>query len=54
MDYFGQELNGYWLENNLNTIGDAFLKFDPPADKDGIVPPEIRRGGEDGQKTTGE
>lgn len=41
VDYFGQHINGYWLERNLEIVGDTFLKFDPNTNADGIVPPPI-------------
>ena len=34
-------MNGYWLERNLEIVGDTFLKFDPETNADGIVPPPI-------------
>ena len=31
------------MEGNLGVVGDAFLSFSLPTDKDGIVAPEIRK-----------
>lgn len=40
-DYYGIELNGYWLENNFNLVGDTFLEWNQKRNEDGIVPPDI-------------
>lgn len=46
VDYFGQRINGYWLERNLEIVGDTFLKFSSETNADGIVPPTIRKEGQ--------
>ncbi len=42
-DYYGIELDGYFLERNPQLVGDSFLDFSPQRDKDGIVPPSISK-----------
>ena len=40
-DYYGKELNGYWLENNPKLIHEAFFEFDF-SDAKKIYPPVLK------------
>lgn len=52
-DYYGRKLNGYWLETNLQLVGDTFLEFSDCAKKDenGIVAPALKKEDTDDGKT---
>ena len=53
IDYFGTKLKGYWMESNLGIVGDTFLSFSPPVNKDGIVAPALKRRESEDGKTQG-
>lgn len=44
-DYYGRKLNAYWLEANLQLVGDTFLEFSDCVKKDenGIVAPTLKK-----------
>lgn len=44
-EYYGRKLNGYWLETNLQLVGDTFLEFRECVKKDenGIVEPKLKQ-----------
>lgn len=48
-DYYGIPLNGYWIENNYELVGDTFLGMEPKRDKNGLVPPDIKEENENGK-----
>ena len=48
-DYYGANINGYWLEQNIQLVGNTFLAFetdfapqDVQANEDGIVEPKLK------------